>query len=71
MVWQIKHALLLYLEWGGFRRIARIMSKIFGKHYRHQTIMNWIKKAGLEVLKEKSKQEKVEVSEMNKSIDCC
>ena len=23
------------------------MSKIFNKNYRHQTIMNWIKKAGL------------------------
>ena len=39
-----KYALVMYLEDCGFRRIARIMSKIFGKHYRHQTIMNWIKK---------------------------
>ena len=26
------------------------MSKIFNKNYRYQTIMNWIKRAGLKVL---------------------
>ena len=36
-----RHALVLYLEGGGFRRIARIMSKLFGKIYRYQTTMNW------------------------------
>ena len=41
------------------------MSKIFGKHYRHQTIMNWNKKAGLRVLKENSKQEQMDVVEMD------
>ena len=41
------------------------MSKIFGKHYRHQTIMNWIKKAGLRVLKENSKQEQMDVAEID------
>ena len=60
----------LYLEENGFRRIARIMSKIFNKNYRYQTIMNWIKNAGLKVLSEKTKQEKVDVLEMSKSIDC-
>ena len=60
-----KYALVMYLEDCGFRRIARIMSKIFGKHYRHQTIMNWIKKAGLRVLKENSKQEQMDVVEMD------
>ena len=40
----------LYLEGCGFRRVARIMSKI----YRYQTIINRIKKAGLKVLKESS-----------------
>ena len=60
-----KYALVMYLEDCGFRRIARIMSKIFGKHYRHQTIMNWIKKAGLKVLKENSKQEQMDVVEMD------
>ena len=58
----------MYLEDCGFRRIARIMSKIFNKNYRYQTIMNWIKRAGLKEMSEK-KQEKVEVWEMNKSID--
>ena len=55
----------LYLEGCGFRRIARIMSKICGKTYRYQTIMNWIKKAGIRVLKEKSKQEQMDVVEMD------
>ena len=41
------------------------MSKIFGNDYRHQTIMNWIKKAGLNVLKERSKQEQMDVVEMD------
>ena len=59
----------MYLEGCGFRRIARIMSKIFNKNYRYQTIINWIKRAGLKVLSEKTKQEKVEVWEMNQSID--
>ena len=56
------------LRGNGFRRIARIMSKIFNKNYRYQTIMNWIQRAGLKVLSEK-KQEKVEVLEVNKGID--
>ena len=70
MVGQRKHSLVLYLEDCGFRKIARIMSKIFNKNYRYQTIMNWIKRAGLKVLSEKTKQEKVEVLEVNKNIDC-
>ncbi|MBQ2175455.1 MAG: hypothetical protein II453_10480, partial [Alphaproteobacteria bacterium] len=61
MVGQRKYALVLYLERNGFKRIARIMSKIFNKNYRYQTIMNWIKKAGLRVLKENSKQEQMDV----------
>ena len=49
----------------GFRRIAIIMSKLFGKYYRHQTVVNWIKRAGLKVLSAQTKQEKVEVLEMD------
>ena len=41
------------------------MSKIFNKNYRYQTIINWIKRAGLKVLSEQTKQEKVEVLEMD------
>ena len=37
-------ALSLYLESMGFRQIARVMSKIFGKKYVYQTIIKWIKK---------------------------
>ena len=47
------------------------MSKIFNKNYRYQTIINWIKMAGLKGMSEKTKQEKVEVWEMNQSIDRC
>ncbi len=59
---------MLYLGGCGFRIIAKIMSKIFNKSYRYQTIMNWIKRAGLKEMSEK-KQEKAEVLEVNKSID--
>ena len=51
-----KHAVVyLYLEECEFRRIARIMSKLFGKIYRHQGIMNWIKVAVLQILSAKTK----------------
>ena len=47
-----------------------IMSKLFGKYlfgkyYRHQTVVNWIKRAGLKVLSAQTKQEKVEILEMD------
>ena len=45
-----KYVLVLYIDGDGFRRIARIMSKI----YRYQTVINRIQKAGLKVLKENS-----------------
>ena len=73
----------MYLEGCGFRRIAIIMSKLFGKYYRHQTVVNWIKRAGLKVLSAQTKQEKAEVFETdelytyvkkrakNKDLDCC
>ena len=34
------------------------MCQIFGKNYRHQTIMNWIKRAGLKVLSKKLKHKR-------------
>ena len=58
-------ALMLFLEGNRFRRIARIMNKFFGKNYKHQTIMNWIKSASLKILKEKSQQEQIDVTEMD------
>ncbi len=45
-----KYVLILYIDGDGFRRIARIMSKI----YRYQTVINRIQKAGLKALKENS-----------------
>ena len=49
------------MEGCGFRRVARIMSKI----YRYQTVINRIKKAGLKVLKEMSK---VKIDELHMYI---
>ena len=60
------YAIKLYLEGNGFRRIERLMSSLFGKVYRHQTIMKWIKKAGGEALKKQEQQQtKIEVLEMD------
>jgi transposase-like protein len=42
---------VLYLEGCGFRRIARILSAIFNKVFRWQTVVKWIKKAALEIEK--------------------
>ena len=37
-------AVNLYLEGCGFRRIARILSNMFEKHFCYQTVIQWIKK---------------------------
>ena len=37
-------AVTLYLEGCGFRRIARILSEMFEKHFCYQTVILWIKK---------------------------
>ena len=60
-----KQALVLYLEGCGFRRIARIMGKLNGKFYRHQTIIFWIKMAGIKALSTTRKQKEIEVLEMD------
>ena len=41
-------AVTLYLEGCGFRRISRILSEMFDKFFRWQTVVQWIKKASLE-----------------------
>ena len=38
-------AIILYLERNGFRRIARILTHIYGKLFHNQTIIKWVKKA--------------------------
>ena len=38
-----KMTVSLYLEWSGFRRIARILSEMFGKKIHHQSVVQWIK----------------------------
>ena len=47
---RMNHTVVLYLECCRFRRIGKMMSKLFGKNYRYQTTMNWIKKAGLKAV---------------------
>lgn len=59
-----KYAAILYMEGCGFRRIARIMSQLFRKEYRYQTIMNWIKKTGLKLLPEEYNRKNIEIVEM-------
>ena len=44
-----KMAVTLYLEGNGFRRIARILTEMFNKQFRHQTVTQWIKKAAQKV----------------------
>ena len=62
-------ALTLYLEGNGFRRIARILSKIFNKKFVYQTVIQWIKNFGysLENQQISSQQESkdIEVLEMD------
>jgi hypothetical protein len=38
---------VLYLEGYGFRRIARILSEIFGKKIHNLLVLYWIRKKGL------------------------
>ena len=38
-------AITLYLEGNGFRRIARILTQIYGKLFYNQTIIKWVKNA--------------------------
>ncbi|MDR0581184.1 MAG: hypothetical protein LBG04_03685 [Holosporaceae bacterium] len=42
-------AMVLYLEGNGFRRIARILRRIFGVRIHDPLIIHWIKKLGLEI----------------------
>lgn len=44
-----KMAISLYLEGCGFRRIARILSDMFEKHFCYQTVILWIKKEAKEI----------------------
>ena len=59
-------AVTLYLEGCGFRRIARILSKMFEKHFCYQTVILWIKKAAKELEKQgKELKEEIPVLEMD------
>ena len=62
-------ALTLYLEGNGFRRIARILSKIFSKKFVYQTVIQWIKSFGYSLGKQqlfyKQESKNIEVLEMD------
>ena len=62
-------AVTLYLEWCGFRRIARILSEIFEKRFCYQTVILWIKKAAKKVEKQgKELKEEIPVLEMDELL---
>ena len=60
-----RRALVLYLEGCEFRRIARIMKEFFGKEYNYQTIVNWVKRAGMKAMNEVQNHGKIDVLEMD------
>ena len=63
-----KAALFLYLEGVGFRPAARILSKLFNKNFCNRTIMQWVKKAGRELEKQKETlKEEIKILEMDES----
>ena len=54
----------LYLESNGFRRIARILTQIYGKLFHNQTIIKLVKKATIS-LPEHKNHEPMDVVEMD------
>jgi transposase-like protein len=62
---------VLYLEGCGFRRTSRVLSSMFGKYFRWQTVVKWIRKAAIEIEKQglfcEPKDEKIEILETIKS----
>lgn len=54
-----RKAIQLYLEGNGFRRIERLMN------VSHVSVINWVKKAGIELEKVPKKDEKVDVLELD------
>ena len=61
-----KMAITLYLEGCGFRRIARILSKMFEKHFCYQTVILWIKKEAKKIGSSKVEAKKeIQILEMD------
>ncbi len=46
------YAFVLYTEGNGFRRIARILTRMFDRKVYYQTVVNWLKNKHIEVKKE-------------------
>ena len=61
-----KIAVDLYLEGCGFRKIARILSNMFEKHFCFQTVILWIKKEAKKVEKiAEEKKDEIQILEMD------
>ena len=59
-------AVTLYLEGCGFRRIARILSEMFEKHFCYQTVILWIKKEAKKIESSKVEAKKeIQILEMD------
>ena len=58
-------AFILYTEGNGFRRISRILSKIFSAKFYYQTIVKWLKlrHKNLPIIEEK--HEEIEILELD------
>ena len=59
-------AFILYTEGNGFRRIARILSKIFNKKIYYQTVVKWLKSRHKALPKIEEKEgEEIEILELD------
>lgn len=58
-------AFILYTEGNGFRRIARILSKIFNKKIYYQTVVKWLKSRHKALPKIEEAPEEIEILELD------
>jgi len=56
-------AFILYTEGNGFRRIARILSKIYKKKFYYQTVFKWLKLRHLELKITEKIEQNIEILE--------
>jgi transposase len=58
-------AFILYTEGNGFRRIARILSKVFHQKIYYQTVVKWLKQRHAELSIEEKTFEGAEIIELD------
>ena len=58
-------AFILYTEGNGFRRIARILSKIFNKKIYYQTVVKWLKSRHKSLPEIEENSEEIEILELD------